>query len=318
MLMLRKKPLLLHYYITERCNARCTFCGIYKKKSVRDANRYDVIRNLADARDAGCRFVDFTGGEPLMHRSLPLLLDAARDMGYITSVTTNGILFPGRAQEIITNTDLLHISLNGSKNTHNRLRGVKCFDKVMESLEICAYLKKKADVIFTYNDQNYMEIAAVYRIAAKYGLMVIADPVFNYFGNGGVSMTAMKYISDYSQGKKIYVNRAFTRLRKKGGNNPDNPVCRAVRSTLVINPENRLVLPCYHRASSCLDLRNGLDNVLNTPIYKDFLNKDGTFDFCRGCAVNCYFDPSFVYRADSYFFLSMISKLKYAVRKYIL
>ena len=29
------KPLLLHYYVTMRCNARCSFCDIWRKKQGR-------------------------------------------------------------------------------------------------------------------------------------------------------------------------------------------------------------------------------------------------------------------------------------------
>ena len=34
--------------------------------------------NLRDAKKAGCRFVDFTGGEPLLHPELPRFLSEPR------------------------------------------------------------------------------------------------------------------------------------------------------------------------------------------------------------------------------------------------
>ncbi|MCU7376697.1 hypothetical protein PEC18_39610 [Paucibacter sp. O1-1] len=46
--------------------------------------------------------------------------------------------------------------------------------------------------------------------------------------------------------KNVYLNEAFIQLRIDGGNHVDDPVCKAASTTIVISPENKLVLPCYH------------------------------------------------------------------------
>ncbi|MBC7448812.1 MAG: radical SAM protein, partial [Hymenobacteraceae bacterium] len=84
-------PVLLNYYVTFRCNAKCAFCDIWEKPSpyvTLEAAR----RNLRDARRLGVRVADFTGGEPLLHRELADLLRAARAEGMLTTVTTNAML----------------------------------------------------------------------------------------------------------------------------------------------------------------------------------------------------------------------------------
>ena len=50
------KPLLLHYYITNRCNSRCSFCGIWKEQPKVDANADEVLANLQSARESRVPF----------------------------------------------------------------------------------------------------------------------------------------------------------------------------------------------------------------------------------------------------------------------
>lgn len=118
------KPLLLHYYITTRCNARCSFCTIWREPSTIDASLPDVVSNLSHAKKAGCRFVDFTGGEPLLNKELPAFLKAAKKIGLITSVTTNCLIFPERAKELAGLIDLLHFSIDAdTAELHDAIRG---------------------------------------------------------------------------------------------------------------------------------------------------------------------------------------------------
>jgi len=154
------KHLLLHYYLTNRCNSKCVFCDIWKETPKLDAKEDDVIRNLYSARKAGCSFVDFTGGEPLLHRSLPLFLSEAKKIGFITSVTTNCILFKKRISELDNLIDLLHFSIDSDQSEHhNNLRGVNCYDDVIESIEISKKYRLFPDLLFTYNDKNINEYA---------------------------------------------------------------------------------------------------------------------------------------------------------------
>src|SRR5688500_1874868 len=60
-------PVLCNYYVSYRCNATCSFCDIWEKPSpyvTIDA----VTQNLNDLKRLGVKVIDFTGGEPLLHR----------------------------------------------------------------------------------------------------------------------------------------------------------------------------------------------------------------------------------------------------------
>ena len=50
---------------------------------------------------------------------------------------------------------------------------------------------------------------------------------------------------------------------------------------------------------------------------KDFIEMEGRFDFCQGCTVNCYFEPSFAFPTNLYAISSLTSKFKYSYNKLI-
>ncbi len=86
-------PVLCNYYVTYRCNASCDFCDIWEKPSPY-VTIDDVTQNLIDLKKLGVKVIDFTGGEPLLHRNLIDFLSEAKRLGFITTVTTNTLLYP--------------------------------------------------------------------------------------------------------------------------------------------------------------------------------------------------------------------------------
>jgi MoaA/NifB/PqqE/SkfB family radical SAM enzyme len=311
------KPLLLHYYVTLRCNARCSFCDIWREEAPPDASLRDVAKNLADARRAGCRFVDFTGGEPLLNRELPQFLQTAKRLGYITSVTTNCLLFPQRAGELAGLVDLLHFSLDAdTAEVHDAIRGGQSFRRVLDSIDIAIQNRLTPDLLFTYTDENIGALDGVIRLGREKRLMVILDPVFTLEGGDRVSSETHAQAIKFSKHNGVYLNRALITLRKRGGNSAASPLCRAVDAAIVIMPDNRLVLPCFHHRQEFLRLDGNLEKALRSPERNNAIGMQGRYPFCEGCHINCYFDPSFSFMRNRLFVQSMAAKLGYARQKY--
>jgi MoaA/NifB/PqqE/SkfB family radical SAM enzyme len=86
-------PALCNYYLTYRCNARCVFCDIWQKPSPYVVWE-DYITNLNSLKKLKVRIIDFTGREPLLHPRLPQMLEKAKASGFLTTVTTNCLLYP--------------------------------------------------------------------------------------------------------------------------------------------------------------------------------------------------------------------------------
>jgi MoaA/NifB/PqqE/SkfB family radical SAM enzyme len=296
------RPILLHYYITNRCNSRCVFCDIWQEQPKVDACEADVGRNLNDARQAGCRFVDFTGGEPLLHPLLPRFLSLARDQGFITSVTTNCLLFEKRAAELAGLIDLPHFSLDAdSAQLHDQLRGVASYAAVMRSIPVALAHKLAPDLLFTYSNDTIDAFEGVFRLARAYRLMVILDPLFSLDGREAVSPATHAKARAYARRAGVYLNTAHLALRRAGGNRIDAARCRAASSTIVILPDNRLALPCFHHDTYPVGIGDSLSAALG-----------------QGCHINCYFDPSYLYRPDLLLASSLWSKWRYSWRKYVI
>lgn len=315
-MLLRKKPLLLHYYISDGCNAKCSFCNIWKN-SVIYASLDDISKNLKDAKALGCKFVDFTGGEPLMHKKVCEALVLAKENGFLTSITTNGLLLKKKAESLKGLVDYFHVSLDGNREIHNKMRGVDCYDSAINGIDECLKHGIKPDVLFTLTNENKDCINEVYDFCKKRKIILILDPVFSYFGNNE-HKELDNILKTWKSKRGVYVNGGFLVLRDNGGNDFEDPVCKAVTSTVVIDAKNNLVLPCMHKAEHKINLlENGLINEFKSKKRLEIEKQQGKYSFCNACTINCYMDPSFCYNLDRYFLSSMQSKAGYVIDKFL-
>jgi len=310
-------PIVCNYYLTYRCNAKCSFCDIWERPSP-FASVERVKRNLEDLKRLGIKVIDFTGGEPLLHEHIADILALARKMGFITTVTTNTLLYPRKAKSLAGLIDMLHFSLDSfSREEHDKLRGVKCYDKVMESIAIALDLGERPDILFTVFDHNFDQIEKVYHeICLPRNLMLILNPAFDYNTiKTSLSEETMEGLLKWGKRKLVYLNEAFIELRRQGGNHIDDPVCRAGSTTVVISPENELVLPCYHLGIKSLPIEDSLYDRYYSEEVQQLVKQEGTFSACEGCTINCYMQPSFAVEVNKYFWKALGSTLKYSLNK---
>lgn len=310
-----KHPVLCNYYVTYRCNATCSFCDIWEKPSPY-ITLQNFKENLRDLKKLGVKVIDFTGGEPLLHRELDVLLDEAKKAGMITTVTTNCLLYPKYAERLKGKIDMLHFSLDSpDEEEHNLSRGVKCFDKVIESISIAKANGERPDVLFTVFEQNVDKIERLWKeITQPNGLVLILNPVFDYNSvqtGGSLSEQSLKQLQWWGKQKNVYLNEAFISLRQNGGNHVDNPVCKAASTTLVISPENKLVLPCYHLGTKDFQINNNLHELYQSAEVQEIVALEGKLKECEGCVINCYMQPSFAVEINKYFWKALPSTLKY-------
>ena len=310
-----KHPVLCNYYVTYRCNATCSFCDIWEKPSPY-ITLQNFRENLRDLRKLGVKVIDFTGGEPLLHRELDVLLDEAKKAGMITTVTTNCLLYPKYAERLKGKIDMLHFSLDSpDEGEHNLSRGVKCFDKVIESIAIAKANGERPDVLFTVFEQNVDKIESVWKkITQPNDLVLILNPVFDYNSvqtGGSLSEQSLKQLQWWGKQKNVYLKEALISLRQNGGNHVDNPVCKAASTTLVISPENKLVLPCYHLGTKDFTINNNLYELYQSAEVQEIVALEGKLKECEGCVINCYMQPSFAVEINKYFWKALPSTLKY-------
>ncbi|GAB3564465.1 radical SAM protein [Spirosoma luteolum] len=308
-------PVLCNYYVTYRCNASCGFCDIWERPSPY-VTLENARQNLRDLKRLGVRVVDFTGGEPLLHRQLPDLLREAKALGLITTVTTNGLLYPKQAHQLRGLVDMLHFSLDSPvAEEHDQSRGVRCFDKVIESIGVARSLGERPDILFTVFEHNIGQIQALYEeICQPNELVLILNPVFEYNAvdtGSQLSAASLRELTRWGRRKNVYLNDAFVQLRLDGGNHIDKPVCRAGSTTIVISPENKLVLPCYHLGLHELPIEGDLYGLYQSAAVQELVALEGRLPACEGCTINCYMQPSFAVELSRYWWKALPSTLKY-------
>src|SRR4051812_14109797 len=122
----RRRPILVHFEVTMRCNARCGFCDYWKTPA--EAKDHE-LKSFADAaKFFNPMMVTFTGGEPTLRRDLEDLVSAvskAINLKYITMITHGAMLTPDRAWSLWqAGIHQFNISLDYLDGRHDTARGI--------------------------------------------------------------------------------------------------------------------------------------------------------------------------------------------------
>jgi MoaA/NifB/PqqE/SkfB family radical SAM enzyme len=314
--------LLCNYYVTYRCNAFCEFCHFGDHTNFKDtpyAKLDDFKSNVGQLAKLGVKFIDLTGGEPLLHKDILLMAEFAHNLKMQTSITTNTLLYPKFAEKLAGKINLFHFSLDSpDEEEHNRIRKVDCYNSFFKSIKVAKSLGEFPDILFTVTNETYKKLPGMHEIAARHDLVLLVNPVFSYFGNPGLTQEAVEFIDEYCDGKMdIYLNKGFMKLRRNGGNDINDPSCKAVSRVIVISPYNKILLPCYHFANDKIKIDKPISEIRKSEKIKYFMKNEGRFDFCQGCTDNCYFEPSFAFPTNLYAISSLTSKFKYSYNKLI-
>jgi len=140
--MTYKKPLEIKLQLTEECNFDCGFCfnkqsSPLNKKGISENDAKKIVSRVAEE---GIRGIRFTGGEPLLHPSLPKLLSQAKELGLKTTLNTNASLLNKQtAKTISQNADTVLVSLHElplNKSTQKSLSLLSNGDCVLRAATI--------------------------------------------------------------------------------------------------------------------------------------------------------------------------------------
>jgi cyclic pyranopterin phosphate synthase len=163
----------LRISITPRCNLHCLYChplGLEMAEPPGTLTVEEVDHFLEAASLLGLSAVRFTGGEPLVRKELPQMIERARSKEGIedVAITTNGLLFAKRAKELIqAGLNRVNISLDAiTPEVFTRItRGGKV-ERVLQAIETALELglhpvKLNAVVIRGMNEEEVVPLASL-------------------------------------------------------------------------------------------------------------------------------------------------------------
>ncbi len=147
-------PEALTFFLTHRCNLHCKMCGQWGDLGVsRHANTKDLdtwlsaqeVMRLTDEVKALRPSITLFGGEPLLHPQILDITGHIKKRGLHGVMITNGTLLARFAAELVQmNWDELNISIDGSKDLHEAIRGLPgIFNKITEGIDAINAAKKK-------------------------------------------------------------------------------------------------------------------------------------------------------------------------------
>jgi MoaA/NifB/PqqE/SkfB family radical SAM enzyme len=104
-------PILAHVIPMRRCNLSCAYCNEYDDKSKPVAIE-TMYRRLDRLADLGTNIITISGGEPLLHPDLDLILARIRSRGMIAGMITNGYLLTAERIQRLNRAGLDHLQIS--------------------------------------------------------------------------------------------------------------------------------------------------------------------------------------------------------------
>lgn len=298
----------IQWSITGACNANCRHCYITDhQRSQTDLTTEEMLKVIERLADACVYHVSLTGGEPLVRKDLPVLLNTMREKHIkVTALSTNGFLLDDGMLDMFSEHGMrpkIQISFDGL-GKHDWMRRVPGAEKMaVVAMENCKKHGFPFALAMCLHQDNKDLIDSTVKLGMEKGAELIRlCMVGNYGGftpEKGISLLSMEetyqlYL-DYLPvilREKPDIDIEFSGCLKINGSEPEkaiiipyihscmdpenNRVCQSVEKSFYLTDDGR-VLPCMIVAGNaiendCLKLsEQSLESCMNSPGYKKFL-----------------------------------------------
>lgn len=172
----KKYPISLVHFVTNRCNARCSFCFIDfdNPETFRNELSLDEIEKFSKTLGPSIQNINLTGGEPFARKEFTEICKIYLKNTNIRSlfITSNGSL-PERidkflhdlAKNNLERKFIFSFSIDNIPEKHDKIRKIKnLFEKCLESLKIVNSYGDNcfANISITVSLENYQDIDEIY------------------------------------------------------------------------------------------------------------------------------------------------------------
>lgn len=173
--------------LTNKCNLQCRHCYLAANNhSTSELSYSDIIRCIDQLSTRGIHILNFSGGEPLMHKDWRELCSYSINKGFEVSIASNGTLITDEVASFIRDNGInVQISIDGACSTTNdKIRGDGSFRSTMSGIEKLISLghNDKLMLSVTPMKENIDELKELIDLAIKNRLKQIS---FTRFNNNG-------------------------------------------------------------------------------------------------------------------------------------
>lgn len=184
----RCRPVTIVFLLTERCNARCVHCDIWKNRGPEDSPPLEMLKaTLRELRDwLGPVQVTFSGGEALLKPYTTELVKFGSDIGLLMEVLTHGYWEDQSRIEALALARpwRVTVSFDGLDKVHSKIRGRDdFFEKTSRSIETLRAIRKQNRLQFpillktVIMQHNLADVCKVADFAAEHELEVLYQPI---------------------------------------------------------------------------------------------------------------------------------------------
>jgi radical SAM protein with 4Fe4S-binding SPASM domain len=171
--------LLLQWHLSDRCNLRCTHC--YQSSFQGEERGLEDWRGLLSdylgflhTQHIAHGHINVTGGEPLALREFPAFMEmlASANERVSCGILSNGTLIDrAMARQLRRwNTHHVQVSIEGTRATHERIRGSGSFDAAVAGVQALVAEGVACVISFTAQRSNWREFPAVAQLGRDLGV----------------------------------------------------------------------------------------------------------------------------------------------------
>jgi len=183
----KRTPLNVTWWITDLCNARCSYCRVPQRKQIEPTTE-QVLDLIEQMKLAGTQRIGFSGGEPLLREDIEKIIESCKENNIYVTLITNGYLVPEKIN-LLKKLDYLFISFDGPKEIHEKNREKGSFKKVYKALKMAPkFCPVITHTVFTKHNLNSIDY--ILNLAKKYGFQTTFSPLH---GSMDISPTNKEY-----------------------------------------------------------------------------------------------------------------------------
>ena len=173
---------------TNRCNLSCLHC--YSKSGLDAVDTLkiaDIKKTILQMKEAGVKFIIFSGGEPLTRKDIFEIAEFCKQNGIITYLSSNGLYFTkGNVKKITETFNYVGVSIDGDEKTHDYFRGLPgAFKETLKAVKLANEVgNSKVGIRFTMTKDTLGSLRFIFELAEKEKIPKIYISHLVYSGRG--------------------------------------------------------------------------------------------------------------------------------------
>ncbi len=217
-----RKPFMIKFYVTRKCNLRCKMCNVWKHTDYREMSLEQIKISAKKIKELGATHIVITGGEPLLRNDICNIVNIFSNLGFSTRLQTNGILLTEKKLDnlIKAGLDDITISIDTLDNKkQDKICGIKSMnvsDKAIEKIKMAIKKMPKSMVVanIVVSHKNLNELIELIKFLDKLGAWPTFCPVSLSEDNSNYLFKAKANDFAFTEKDKEKVEKIYAEILK--------------------------------------------------------------------------------------------------------